>query len=425
MRLLVGSDAHNAHVQHMVRALHESGRLYEFVSRGVDSYRTPGLRALRGLAGSVLPPLNRALAHRRVDGIPRDRIRARWGWELVRLAAGTSGLTRVEDWAWEHGEHALDACCARLLSSEDVGGFLGIQHGALASLRRARTLGKPGLLAFLSPHHATRLRLVGAEYARDPSLGSKVDRHLQRLGEIRDRRVDDEVRTASWIITGSSFTTRSLIAAGVDAQKIVTVPLGGPAPVDAARLPAAPARPVRFICAGNVSVLKGAHYLLRAWSRLRPVDAELHFYGKELLPRTQLMAWAGDACRSVTFHGAVAPGELHSAFLSGSVLVFPTLCDGFGQVVTEALAHGLPVIATRNAGAADAVVPNETGWVIAAADEDALVERLEWCASHRMDLFAMRPRALASAAANTWDSFRVRFNAAIDESIGHPVRVAS
>jgi glycosyltransferase involved in cell wall biosynthesis len=397
----------------MARALHEAGQLHEFVSRGIDSFRTPWVRRVRQLAGRAVPAINRQLGHRVLDGIPPDVARARWGWEVPRLVAARVGLVRLEDWIWERGEHALDAYCARQLRQDDVGGFFGIQHGALAALITAGDLGKPGLLGVLSPHRDARARFVEREYAREPALSSATDRRLRELARPRDRRVDEELRRARWIVTGSSFTTRSLTDAGVDVERILTVPLGGPEPVGLDALPPGQPSKVRFVYAGNVSVLKGAHYLLRAWARLRPSHAELHVYGKHLLPRLVLADLARRAGPSVVFHGSVPPDALARAYVTSSVLVLPTLADGFGQVVTEALAHGLPVIVTRNAGAADVVTEGVTGWVIPSADEDALAERIEWCLNHREALVGMRRSALKAAAANTWTAFRARFTAAI------------
>ena len=110
----------------------------------------------------------------------------------------------------------------------------------------------------------------------------------------------------------------------------------------------------------------------------------------------------------VSFHGSVPAPLLSDAYLNASVLVLPSLCDGFGLVVSEALAHGLPVVTTTNAGAADLVEHGRTGFVIPPADEDALVETLQWCRDHPLDLLEMRRAALASARRWTWADFRRR-----------------
>jgi glycosyltransferase involved in cell wall biosynthesis len=117
----------------------------------------------------------------------------------------------------------------------------------------------------------------------------------------------------------------------------------------------------------------------------------------------------GAASRSVTFHGLVPASDLRDIYLGASVLVLPTLADGFGQVVTDALAHGLPVITTANAGAADRITHGVSGFVLPPADIPALSATLDWCLTHRAELGEMRDAALTEAGRWTWADFRRTF----------------
>ena len=418
-RLLVGTCAHNSHVQNMVRALYETGSLYAYFSGGVDVWHGPALKRVREWVGYGIPLVGRELSRRAVCGIPDDLVRARWRWELPRSIAGRfSAALRVEDWLWEQGERDLDRLCASMIRDPEVGGFLGVEHGALAAVQTAQSFGKPTVVAFLSPHHRTRERWVDAEFDRQPELGRPGRARLDDLSYARDARRDDEAMLADWVVSGSSFTTRSLVDAGIDREKILTIPLGGPEPVSASVLPAAPPRTMRFIYAGSVSAHKGAHYLLKAWRRMAAKGVELHFYGRPLLPDALLAeAQAGPGGDRVFFHGSVPATTLHRAYLEGSVLVLPTLCDGFGQVVTDALAHGLPVVTTVNAGAADCIEHGANGFVLPPADETALAECLSWCASHPQDVWQMRASALARASAWTWTDFRRTFSSELHRAL--------
>jgi glycosyltransferase involved in cell wall biosynthesis len=202
------------------------------------------------------------------------------------------------------------------------------------------------------------------------------------------------------------------VKARLHEDKILTVPLGAPPPLPKDSLPSEPQPTLRVIYVGTVSVRKGAHYLLRAWERVAGPGMELHLYGAILLPDSVCKAaLAGRNGGRIVFHGSIPARQLGDVYEQSSVLVLPTLCDGFGQVVTDALAHGLPVITTSNAGAADIVEHGKSGLIIPAADEDALAAALEWCADHRPPLFDMREAALAAAGSWTWAHFRRRFGA--------------
>ena len=75
-RFLVGSTAHNTHVQHIARALYESNALHAFVTGGVDSFRSPPLRWARHAAAVALPGASRQLSRRAVTEVPREFVRA-------------------------------------------------------------------------------------------------------------------------------------------------------------------------------------------------------------------------------------------------------------------------------------------------------------------------------------------------------------
>ena len=87
-------------------------------------------------------------------------------------------------------------------------------------------------------------------------------------------------------------------------------------------------------------------------------------------------------------------------------LIFPTLSDGFGMVVTEAFARGLPVITTDRAGASDLVRTRENGLIIRAGDTEAILAALRWCLDDRAKLAAMSLAALETARSWQWSDYR-------------------
>ena len=106
------------------------------------------------------------------------------------------------------------------------------------------------------------------------------------------------------------------------------------------------------------------------------------------------------------FHGSVAQSRLFAALARADVLVFPTLSDGFGMVVSEALAHGVPVIVSDQAGAADRIEPGVNGFVFPAGDVAALHRLLQWCLDEREALQRMRTGARDSASRWQWSDYR-------------------
>jgi glycosyltransferase involved in cell wall biosynthesis len=414
--VLMGTIAHNQHVQNIAAALHEANLLGAYYTGGVDHWRIPVAGTLRNLAGACWPGLNSRLGRRRISTIPEDFVHANWRWETWRLLAGkVAHKPLIEDWFWEKDEKNLDRNCARLMCTADFNVFLGVEHGALFSVEAAKMAGKKSVVAFLSPHYETRKKWVDVEYERFPELLTASKRALLLKGPERDARKDKEAAIADVVHCASRFTRDSLLASGVPAEKVICVPLGCPEvavpPVSTNQAK----NKVRFLYAGSASVQKGAHVLLKAWEEFGGGHhAELHFYGQRMLPTT-LVARHRD---HVFFHGNVTRSEMYRAYQESSILVFPTLCDGFGMVAAEAFAHGLPVITTRNAGAADLILEGKNGFIVPAGDSEALAQRLEWCTLHPREVFAMREEALNTARRWTWARFRSTFRTNLLDKLG-------
>jgi glycosyltransferase involved in cell wall biosynthesis len=93
------------------------------------------------------------------------------------------------------------------------------------------------------------------------------------------------------------------------------------------------------------------------------------------------------------------PGDPRPAYADSELFVLPTLEDGFGLVVGEAMAGGLPVVVTEECGAAVWVEPGRTGWIVPAAREDALAATLEEALRRRWELPGMGASARAAVEA--------------------------
>jgi glycosyltransferase involved in cell wall biosynthesis len=71
------------------------------------------------------------------------------------------------------------------------------------------------------------------------------------------------------------------------------------------------------------------------------------------------------------------------------LFVFPTIEDGFPQVLAQAHLQGLPILTTSNGSGPDFIEENKTGWVFPIRRPDLMKERLLWCDAHREELARM------------------------------------
>jgi glycosyltransferase involved in cell wall biosynthesis len=88
--------------------------------------------------------------------------------------------------------------------------------------------------------------------------------------------------------------------------------------------------------------------------------------------------------------------------------VLPSLVEGLALVQLEAMACGIPLITTPNAGGSDIVTDGVDGFVIPIRNVEVLKEKLEWCYSHPLELAEMGYAARRKAEQMTWDLYRHR-----------------
>jgi glycosyltransferase involved in cell wall biosynthesis len=173
-------------------------------------------------------------------------------------------------------------------------------------------------------------------------------------------------------------------------------------------------RPLSVILASGLTLGKGGHYFLDAWRSLAAGQlAHVRVYGRIGLPESLLRS----APAGLEIMGSVPQFKLFEAFERADILVFPTLADGFGMVVAEALSRGLPVITTDRAGASDLIEHAQNGLIVPAADPVALADALRWCLDNRETLYHMRFRALETAGRWQWPDYRRRLVATLTEGL--------
>ncbi|HZL18764.1 MAG TPA: glycosyltransferase, partial [Polyangia bacterium] len=127
-------------------------------------------------------------------------------------------------------------------------------------------------------------------------------------------------------------------------------------------------------------------------------DAELHLVGPLRLSTTFLGAYAG-----LFRHWPHVPkSQLPARYAAADLLAFPTLGDGFGLVIQEAMCCGTPVVTTPCGGGPECISDGQDGWLVPARDIDALVERFRAAAANRDGVFQIGRAARSRAERWTW-----------------------
>jgi glycosyltransferase involved in cell wall biosynthesis len=258
---------------------------------------------------------------------------------------------------------------------------------ALESARWARAHARTIVLEHASGHLRHFRDVIDHEARR---LGCPCNLWHPTTGMIA--RVDEEFALANVIRVSSTWARQSLEQFGVPAAKVVHVPQS----VDVRRFaPPRERRPgerLRVCFAGTLCLRKGFVHLLQAVRRLGAKGVSLEFVGATGDPFCRWLL----ARERRGLDVVVRAGDPVPAYHRADVFVLPTLHDGFGLVVAEAMACGLPVITTHACGAAEWIDPGRTGWIVPAGDTEALAAALDEAGRRRTDL-AMGEAARATA----------------------------
>jgi glycosyltransferase involved in cell wall biosynthesis len=278
----------------------------------------------------------------------------------------------------------------------------GYESASLFSFRRAKALGIPRVLYQPIACAETAVRLLDEEAQLFPALADTLRYNWFSEAELARRR--EERRLADAILCASTFTKHSLIAAGVEAEKIFVEPYG----VDQSVFAPATEKFSRFsvVWASSYTQTKGIGYLLEALAREPVGGIELVLAGYPY--GTDAVKLYEDRVR-VRRLGHITRQELAQVMRRCHVHVFPTLVEGFGRNLIEAMASGLPVITTPNCAGPDLIEDGVTGFIIPIRDIDAICERLAWVAEHPQDAIAMGARARERVASLTQADYRRRF----------------
>ena len=183
---------------------------------------------------------------------------------------------------------------------------------------------------------------------------------------------------------------------GLDTGKIEIVPHG--IPVNPIKIntfvPDINNRKLKFFYLGRIGRVKGIHILLKAFIRLNPNECELHLIGDNKGKYECDLIKKHAHYKNIFFHGKIPPESVNSRIKEYDILVHPAIClEVFGLNISEALAEGKPVIATRCGGAEMQIREGENGLLVNPNNEEELFCAMNWVIRHPEDVKLMSEKA--------------------------------
>lgn len=392
---IILSHSGKQHAYHVAKALKQQGHLARF-------YTSSYIRNAK-LQKYFTESNNTYWSRRFVEGVAGSDVKSNWRFELkevfLRKLQGKSPSVQA---AVYERDMNFDNYVAKQLGKEATDGFWGFQGSCQNSLTRAHDLGIPSVCELSIAHVTEAFRILNEENILQPEWADSID-NLNFSPQYQGR-LELEPHLAKHVIAASKFTFNSLERSGVDYDKIKILPLGFDMthiPYKA-RTPNYGQRPLKLLYAGTVTQRKGIKYLLEAMKHFTAQEVELHIIGG--------IQGSGKAFRKYkkyyTYHPPIAQHEIFKAYQDYDALVLPTLFEGFGLVIVEAMAAGLPVITTPHSIGPDVITHEKDGFIVPIRDSFAIQQAI----GHLLQLspekyYNMREAAHKAAHHFTWDRY--------------------
>lgn len=399
MSVLLSHPTGNANVRNTLRAFYEAGILGQFVTT-VATFDD-------NLFGKVSScKLGAELKRRGYDRCLQPYTRQYPGRELCRMLSAKLGLGLLSakegsPFSVQRIYEAIDRKAAQQLRADTNNkAVYAYEDGALHSFLAARSLGIASIYELPTAYWRTTRRIMREEAEREPEWAPTIPA-LSDSGEKLERK-DRELENADHIIVPSRFCAESITSAKITSTVPVILPYGCPEPVEfSERQNKSKEGTLKLLFVGNLSQGKGLSYLFDAVDRLKG-QVELSLIGKRVCACQKMD-------RELERHnwlGTMPHSQVLETMREYNLLVFPSLLEGFGMVITEALSQGLPVITTPHTCAAEMIADGEAGFIVPIRDAETIARRISQLCDDRGRLVAMKHAAIETARRNTWTQYR-------------------
>lgn len=303
----------------------------------------------------------------RRESVPRERVSS-FPWIHTPWMAINKYARIPKNVGWKLGYanfRLFDAWVASKI--EDCDALVSLSGAGLKSGRTVQGRGGKYVCDRGSSHIRYQNAILNEEYAR---WGFAVQTCDPRMVE----REEAEYAQADAIFVPSEFARRSFIEMGVAAEKVKTIPYGvrldrfqntGEPPADS----------FDVLFAGTVSLRKGIPYLLEAFRKLQHPRKRLRLAGPVELETQRLLERQN--LDGVEVLGRMPQSKLAEYMNASHVLVLPSIEDGFGLVMAQAMACGAVIVSSENTGGPDLYEDGKEGFIVPIRDAQAIADRLQ------------------------------------------------
>ncbi len=380
------------HSRQLAKQLYEHNMLFEFhtgIGYGKDHWTYK-------LCSRLPASLFNKISNRFIDHVPDRFVRRHVVNELKALMRIKMGADE-EKTLFHRNNKFQKSIPSKSIAASDV--VIGFDTSSLVLIQRCKKLDTYFILDASIGHPASK----DTVYKNLLKLYPEWQFTVKQKPAAQIKIEEEEMKLSDHIVVASRFTLLTYTEHGVQEKKISVNPYG----VNTVSLkPVAKQKdtsdPVHFVFVGLVDARKGVPFLLDAWRKCKLNGSTLTIIGP-INETTQKIISKDHP--SVIIKGRLSHKELTAAFPHFDVMIFPSFFEGYGLVIPEAMACGLPVITTVATCGPDIIGNGEEGYIIEPGDEGALINAIETFINQKDKLVKMGVSARAKAEKLSWETY--------------------
>jgi glycosyltransferase involved in cell wall biosynthesis len=398
MKILFSHPTGNANVRAALKGLQKQDLLSYFYT-SIASFTGSFLDRLSNF--SPLAEIKRRKFESTLQGVTVSHPFKEFG-RLIATKLGFFSLTKHETgyFCVDAVYNDIDVKVAKALRiNSKVDAVYAYEDGAMQSFKSAKELGIICLYDLPIGYWRTARFLLEEERNLRPEWASTLTGFKDSKNKLE--RKDTELALADQIIVASSFTKQTLDNYPGQLAPITVIPYGFPPVVDGRVYEPLENRPLKLLFVGGLSQRKGIANLLEAVDQLGD-SVVLTIVGHKTAEDCVSL---NEALKRHKYIPSMSHENILKIMREQDVFVFPSLFEGFGLVITEAMSQGTPVITTNRTAGPDLIEDGENGWLVEAGSTKALKQCIEMLLSNPHLVQQAGLAAMKTASLRPWDSY--------------------
>ena len=391
--------------QHSFRtatALYQKGYLFKYITTIYDK----PFSLTRIIKTLLNGKLGKKCASHRTDALPDEMILQYCEWKgLLRLFLSKipflyDFFPRYYDWL----HNSFGRKVAEYAIKNDVDAVIMYDTNANEYWRILKEKA-PNIIRIMDVSIANRV-FMKENYIADMKRTNSEYLKLEQKHIWNEKKIKlnlEEIKDTQYFLIASNMVKRSMMFSGVKEEQMFMAPYG----VDCRKFDFIQKKtlklPLKLVYVGQVTYRKGIHHLLKVINRFSDKDVELYLAGGYSVETPFVQEYKNR--KNIHFLGFVTRDILASLYQKCDVFVFPTLGEGYGMVILEALSCGVPCIVSDLAGGDDAIIEGINGFKFKAGDDDELFDKISWFMHNPDKLPEMSINSRKSVEKQTWQSY--------------------